>query len=69
MAKTFRDVEVGEVVTRMLGGTTPVKLRVTEITQQRIVCGPWSFGRHDGQEIDDDISVTTPVSYLDESKL
>lgn len=49
----LRDVKVGDVVTRMLCGTMPMQLRVTAVTEQRIICGEWEFDRETGAEIDD----------------
>ena len=48
-------VEVGEIVTRLLAGTIPMKLKVTEVTDTRIVCGAWEFDRVTGGEIDEDL--------------
>ena len=58
----FEQIEVGDIVTRMLCGTIPMKLKVTEVTDDKIVCGWWDFARHTGIEIDDEISVQ--VSHL-----
>ena len=59
---SFRNVKVGETVKRMLAGVVPMKLKVSEITETRIICGPWEFDRNTGLEIDEDIPVT--VSFL-----
>ena len=32
-------MNVGDEVTRMLAGTIPMKLKVTALTEDRIVCG------------------------------
>ena len=58
----FRNVKVGDVVTRMLGGVVPMKLTVTSVTEELIWCGPesgqaqgWSFDRITGTEVDEDL--------------
>ncbi len=53
--KTFYHVSKGDEVTRMLAGVVPMKLLVTEITDTRIVCGPWEFDRKTGAEIDEEL--------------
>lgn len=60
MAK--KELEVGSKVTRMLGGLVPMELKVTELTEERIVCGMWEFDKTTGAEIDEDFD--TPVSHL-----
>lgn len=66
------DLEVGDTVTRMLGGTIPMPLRVSEVTRTMIICGPWVFDRHTGAEIDDDLDWGPPPkmtgSYICETK-
>jgi hypothetical protein len=48
-------VAVGETVTRYLGGTVPMELRVTEVTKDKIVCAAWTFDRKTGAEIDEEL--------------
>lgn len=55
-------LKVGDEVTRMLAGTTAMPLKVTSISENKIVCGLWEFDRNTGLEIDDDFHFT--VSYL-----
>jgi hypothetical protein len=56
MKPKFPDVAVGDVVTRMLAGVVPMRLTVTEVTEDRIICGGgWEFDRATGAEIDDDL--------------
>ena len=55
-------LKVGDVVTRMLCGTIPMKLKVSEITEDRIICGAWEFDKTTGVEIDDMIGCV--VSHL-----
>ena len=46
-------IEVDTVVKRMLAGEVPMDLIVTEITDNKIICGAWEFDKHTGNEIDD----------------
>lgn len=39
----------------MLGGTIPIEMYVTEITEEFIYCGPWTFDPKTSGEIDDDL--------------
>lgn len=60
-------MQVGDIVTRMLAGTVPMELRVTEITDDKIVCGWWTFDKNTLGEIDEDLGwdgVTNTGSYL-----
>lgn len=56
------DVEKGDIVTRMLA-ESPMELRVTEITDDKIVCGWWEFDRATGAEIDDDLNWGPPPKF------
>jgi hypothetical protein len=59
----FTDVKKDDMVLRMLAGTIPMKLSVTEVTEDRIICGGgWEFDRQTGMEVDDEFTIT--VSYL-----
>lgn len=49
------DVKVGDKVTRMLAGSIPMDLRVSEVTDKLIICGPWTFDRITGAEIDEEL--------------
>lgn len=51
--RDFRHVKTGDVVIRMLAGTHPVELKVTDITDDLIVCGDWTFERRTGAEVDE----------------
>lgn len=53
-------MQVGDVVTRYLAGTIPMDLRISAITEDRIVCGAWQFDRKTGAEIDDDLGWGPP---------
>lgn len=48
-------IEVGQTVTRMLAGSVPMELKVTQVTETTIVCGAWVFDKRTGAEIDDDL--------------
>lgn len=54
------EVEVGDVVTRMLAGTIPHELRVTAVSPTLIECGPWTFDPVTGAEIDEDLNWGPP---------
>ena len=49
-------LKIGDIVTRLLGGSIPMRLSVTDITDSRIICGPWEFDKITGVEIDEEIS-------------
>jgi hypothetical protein len=52
--KQLSDVTVGDKVLRWLAGIeVPMPLIVTEVTDERIICGPWEFDRITGAEIDE----------------
>jgi len=46
-------MKVGDVITRMLAGKVPHELKITELTDTLITCGPWTFDRASGAEIDE----------------
>ena len=48
-------MKIGGTVTRMLAGVIPMDLKITDITEDKIVCGPWEFDKVTGIEIDEDI--------------
>ena len=52
---SFAHLKVGDSVTRMLGGVAPMHMKVTEVTEDLIVCGAWTFDRATGVEIDEDL--------------
>jgi hypothetical protein len=68
----FEKLRVGDVVVRMLAGTLPMKLQVSEITEQLIVCSAWLFDKATGAEIDEELGWGPPPlmtgSYIDPSK-
>ena len=50
----FEHVKVGDTVKRMLAGTIPMDLKVTEVTDDLIItAGGWEFDRKTGAEVDD----------------
>jgi len=61
-------MKIEATVTRMLAGTIPMELTVTELTDDIITCGAWTFCRHTGAEIDEDLGWGPPPlrtgSYL-----
>lgn len=49
----FTHVKAGDTVTRMLAGKIPMKLKVTEVTDDLIkTAGGWDFDRKTGAEED-----------------
>jgi hypothetical protein len=54
-------VNVGDRVTRMIAGVIPQELAVTEIKEDRFVCGAWEFDLKTGAEIDDDLGWGPPT--------
>ena len=62
----LHNIKPGDIIERMLGFVIPDYLRVTEVNDQFIYCGPknvgWKFDRDTGLEVDEDL--TTTPSYL-----
>ena len=56
-------LQVGDTVTRMLCGELPMDLKVTEITENTIVCGFWEFDKETGCEIDEDLDWGPPPKH------
>ena len=55
---TLQDIKPGDIVLRMIGGTIPMELKVTEVTDDIISCGGrngWNFNRTTGGEVDEDL--------------
>ena len=48
------NLKVGDTVTRMLGGSIPMELVISRIDDV-IECGPWTFNKDTGLEIDEDL--------------
>jgi hypothetical protein len=65
----FAHIKEGDAVVRMLAGLIPMKMKVTRV-DTLIRCGPWSFSRINGAEIDDDLgwTETRTGSYLTEEQ-
>jgi hypothetical protein len=59
----MEEIKVGQTVTRWLAGTIPMELRVTSVTDDRIVCGGWEFDRATGAEIDEDLGWGPPPKF------
>lgn len=53
--KGFMSIKPGDKIERLLGGSVPMELVVTDVTETEIVCGPWRFCRLTGGEIDEDL--------------
>ena len=54
----FGNFQVGDQVTRMLSGIIPMELKVTEITEEFVHCGPYKFSKKTGLEIDEELGWT-----------
>ena len=52
---SFEHLREGDVVTRMLGGQVPMPLHVSKVDDTLIHCGPWTFDRKTGAEVDHDL--------------
>ena len=58
-------MKVGDTVTRMLGGIVPMRLIVSEVTEDKIICGAWVFDKVTGIEIDEGIDCMVSHIILD----
>ncbi len=56
-------MNVGDMITRWLGGQVEMQLRITAITEDRIICGSWEFDKATGAEIDEDLGWGPPPKY------
>lgn len=54
----FEHIKAGDQVTRLVCGTMPMELNVTAVDDKLIHCGPWTFDRVTGGEIDEDLGWT-----------
>lgn len=57
------NVKVGDRVVRMLAGSIPMELRVTDVTDKLILCGEWTFDRQTGAEVDEYLGWGPPPAY------
>lgn len=48
-------LEIGAEVVRMLCGTIPMRLKITNIDDKYIYCGDWKFDKITGIEIDEEL--------------
>ena len=57
MSKRLSEIVAGDFVLRRFGGVPkPLRLKVTEVTADRVICaGGWEFDRQSGVEIDEDL--------------
>jgi len=51
---SLQDVKPGDIVTRNLCGAK-MRLKITDITGDVISCGPWTFSKTTGAEIDEEL--------------
>lgn len=54
LPKTLFDVRIGDTVFRFLGSiATPLPLRVSAVTEERIICRDWQFDKRTGAEVEE----------------
>ncbi len=53
-------MKIGDTVTRIIAGDLNMPLKITAITPTLIYCGPWSFCRFTGAEIDAELNWGPP---------
>lgn len=54
----FRALKVGDTVTRLIAGSIPMKLVVTDVDERFVYCGGpggWKFDRDSGHEVDEEL--------------
>jgi hypothetical protein len=52
----LRALRPGDIVQRLIGRpASPMRLKVTAVTETRIFCGDWEFDRDTGWEIDEEL--------------
>lgn len=65
----FKNIKVGDSVTRMIDGQVFMKLNVTKIDDKLIYCGDWTFDLNTGVEEDPElgwgVSFGVTGSYLE----
>jgi nitrite reductase/ring-hydroxylating ferredoxin subunit len=54
-------MSVGDVVTRNICGHL-MRIKITEITKDRVICGPWEFDLRTGMEVDEALGWTARSS-------
>ena len=47
------DIKIGDTITRTISESIDMSLPVTNITEDKIVCGDYEFDRETGMEIDE----------------
>jgi len=55
--RTFRYLRVGDHVTRLVGGQRMGSFEVTAVDATLVHCGPWTFDRVTGIEVDPDLGL------------
>ena len=72
--KNLSDLKPGDTAYRYVSTIpTPMVLKVSNIEEKVIVCGPWAFDRETGGEIDldfnwDDRTMTGSILYAEEKQ-
>ena len=61
------EIKIGETVVRMLAGKIPMDLIISDITDNKIICGAYEFDIRTGAEIDDELGWGNDItgSYLE----
>lgn len=57
-------VRAGDIVIRMLAGKIAQPMKVTHVDDKLIHCGPWTFDRKTGFEVDEEISQYLPARTI-----
>lgn len=52
-------IAVGDTVIRILGRVVEMPLRVTELDDETVTCGWWTFDRATGAEVDEELGWST----------
>ena len=58
--KAISDLQVGDTVRRIIRGVAAMEMKVTGVTDDKVICGPWEFCRLSGAEIDEDLNWGPP---------
>lgn len=56
----LQDVEVGDTVVRLMGGSVEMPLVVSKVDDQFVYCGDYTFEREHGCEYDPDLQWGSP---------
>ncbi len=62
MSRSITGLKVGDNAVRWLAGL-PMRVRVTEVTDDLVKCGAWEFDRDTGAEVDADLDWGPPPKH------